>query len=216
MIASGSCDQPRQKNTQLEEKSEESITKDPLAESNEGGSFRSEEINIQITDISALHYDEQNFRLHNARNIGLIERSLEAVGGARSGVIDEDGRILAGNGLVEAATNVGIHKVKIVEVSGDEIVMVRRKGLTAEQKDQLALYDNRTTELSTWDFSKLEAEADEAFRKTLFTSSEWEHLRKEAAKLAAQAEETKPPDEFKQHDETIETQIQCPRCGYSQ
>ena len=45
-------------------------------------------------------------------------KSLEEVGAARSGVIDEDSNILAGNGTFEALSAVGIDKVRVVEASG--------------------------------------------------------------------------------------------------
>lgn len=78
-------------------------------------------------------------------------RSLEEVGAARSIVIDEDGRILAGNGTAEAAAQIGIDKVKVVEADGNTIIAVRRRGLTPAQKTALALYDNRTSDLSEFD-----------------------------------------------------------------
>src|SRR5690606_13889295 len=39
-----------------------------------------------------------------------------------------------------------------------EIIAVRRKGLTAEQKRRLAYYDNRTAELAEWDLDQLLAD----------------------------------------------------------
>ena len=68
----------------------------------------------------------------------MIQESLQQVGAARSIVIDENGVILAGNGTVEAAGQIGIDRVKIIEASGDEIIAVRRSGLTDEQKKKLA------------------------------------------------------------------------------
>jgi hypothetical protein len=104
-----------------------------------------------ITHIKDLKPDQRNARKHNARNIGMIEDALNEVGAARSIVIDEDGNILAGNGTVEAAAQAGIERVKVVEASGEEIVAVRRRGLTEKQKRRLALFDNRTAELASWD-----------------------------------------------------------------
>lgn len=80
----------------------------------------------------------------------MIADSLRAVGAARSIVIDEHDKILAGNGLCEAAAEVGITKVQVVDADGETLIAVRRTGLTPEQKTQLALYDNRTSELSAW------------------------------------------------------------------
>lgn len=104
----------------------------------------------EITHIKDLKFDGNNARLHNPRNIGMIEHSLNDVGAARSIVIDENGTILAGNGLVEAASQAGIHKVRVIQADGNEIIAVQRNNLSEEQKTLLALYDNRTSELSTW------------------------------------------------------------------
>lgn len=95
--------------------------------------------------------DSKNARKHNPRNIGMIERSLQEVGAARSIVIDEDNHILAGNGTIEAAAQAGIERVRIIEADGNEIIAVKRRGLTPTQKQRLALYDNRTAETAEWD-----------------------------------------------------------------
>src|SRR5262245_49319283 len=81
----------------------------------------------------------------------MIARSLQEIGAARSIVIDEANIILAGNGVASAAPLAGLHKVRTVEAEGDEIIAVRRRGLSAEDKAKLALYDNRAGELSAWD-----------------------------------------------------------------
>lgn len=86
----------------------------------------------------------------------MIASSLLEVGPGRSIVIDEDDRILAGNGVATAASKAGFSKVRIIEPAADEIIAVRRRGLSAEQKRKLAIYDNRTGELATWDLAQLE------------------------------------------------------------
>lgn len=95
----------------------------------------------EIKHLSDLHPDQRNARKHNPRNIGMVADSLREVGAARSGVIDEDGNILAGNGTWEALAEAGIERVKVVEADGNEWVVVRRKGLTEEQKRKLSLYE---------------------------------------------------------------------------
>jgi len=105
--------------------------------------------------IKDLKFDPTNARKHNPRNIGLIADALHEVGAARSIVIDEDDIIRAGNGTIEAAAQVGITKVKVVDADGETIIAVRRRGLTEEQKQKLALYDNRAAELAEWDVDAL-------------------------------------------------------------
>jgi len=113
-----------------------------------------------VKHIGELKPDERNPRKHNARNIGMIERSLNEVGAARSIVIDEHDTILAGNGVVEAAAQAGIERVRVVEADGNELIAVRRRGLTEEQKRKLAYYDNRTAELAEWDVEQIAADLE--------------------------------------------------------
>ena len=102
----------------------------------------------------------ENRRQHNPRNVGLIVDAMHAVGAARSIVIDENNVVLAGNATIDAAAEAGIERVRIVEADGDEVIAVRRAGLTAAQKRTLALADNRASELSTWNLDQLRADAD--------------------------------------------------------
>lgn len=104
----------------------------------------------ELTHIRDLIPDPRNARLHNPRNVGLISDSLREVGAARSIVIDDLNTVLAGNGVLEAASEAGITKVQVVDADGETIIAVRRSGLTDAQKVRLALFDNRAGDLSTW------------------------------------------------------------------
>jgi hypothetical protein len=53
--------------------------------------------------LAELTADPQNARKHGERNVGTIVSAIQEVGAARSIVIDEHGRVLAGNATVEAA-----------------------------------------------------------------------------------------------------------------
>lgn len=105
----------------------------------------------KIKALADLKPDTRNARKHNPRNIDMIQDAIQEVGVSRSGVIDEDGNILAGNGTYEALSAAGIDKVRVIETDGKEWVVVKRKGLTDQEKAKLALYDNRTAELAGWD-----------------------------------------------------------------
>jgi hypothetical protein len=104
--------------------------------------------------------DPDNRRAHNPRNVGMIVDSLHRVGTGRSIVIDEVNAVLCGNATIAAAGEAGIEHVRIVEASGHELIAVRRRGLTADQKRALALADNRAAELATWNLDQLRADAD--------------------------------------------------------
>jgi hypothetical protein len=103
---------------------------------------------LRLTD---LRPDPNNRRQHNARNVRMVASSLEQVGAARSIVLDETNTVLAGNGVTEAAAQAGITNVRIIDADGDELIAVRRRNLSPEQKRALSLFDNRAAELSTWD-----------------------------------------------------------------
>ena len=114
-----------------------------------------------MTSITSLQSDHKNARRRTDRSSDLIKESLQRYGAARSIVIDEDNRILAGNGTIEGAKAAGIKNVRIIETDGDEIIAVKRTGLTEDQKVGLALADNRTADLSEWDQEMLHQLSEE-------------------------------------------------------
>ena len=114
-----------------------------------------------MTSINNLKSDHKNARKRTDRSAALIAESLKRYGAARSIVIDEDGRILAGNGTVEGAKKAGINKVRIIEAEGDELIAVRRTGLSEDEKVGLAIADNRSSDLSEWDNEMLRQLSEE-------------------------------------------------------
>ena len=122
--------------------------------------------------IGDLTPDPKNARRHNPQNVGMIASALQEVGAARSIVVDEDGVILAGNATVEAAAQVGIERLRVIDADGDEIIAVRRTGLTPSQKVRLALFDNRAAELAEWDTEQLSALAEEVELGGVFSDSD--------------------------------------------
>jgi len=137
----------------------------------------------------------------------LIKESLQRYGAARSIVIDEDNRILAGNGTVEGARAAGITNVRIIETDGDEIIAIRRKGLSEDEKVGLALADNRTADLSEWDQEMLHRLSEQHDISTWFDNNDFESI------FASQSEQVAPQD-FDEVDENIDTEHRCPSCGY--
>ena len=152
--------------------------------------------------------DPRNARRHTERNLTQIEAALSEVGAARSIVVDEDGTILAGNATVQAAREVGITGLRIIESDGSELIAVRRTGLSPEQKRKLALYDNRTAELAEWEAGVLATLADELDLSALWDEDE----------LAAILAYANPPEvEFPAYDESAEDEVKwltCPECGH--
>ena len=114
-----------------------------------------------MTSITSLVGDHKNARRRTDRSSQLIKESLQKYGAARSIVIDEENRILAGNGTIEGAKAAGIKNVRIIETDGDEIIAVKRTGLSEDEKVGLALADNRTGDLSEWDAEMLHQLSEE-------------------------------------------------------
>jgi DNA modification methylase len=114
-----------------------------------------------MTSIKDLKSDHKNARKRTDRSAKLIAESLQRFGAARSIVIDEENRILAGNGTIEGAKAAGIKNVRVIETDGTEIIAVKRTGLSEDEKIGLALADNRTSDLSDWDKDMLQQLSEE-------------------------------------------------------
>lgn len=160
-----------------------------------------------MKSIDDLKPDHQNARKRTEKSAALIQESLKRYGAARSIVIDEDGRILAGNGTVEGAKAVGIKDLKVIEANGNEIVAIKRVGLTEEQKIGLSLADNRASDLSDWDKEMLHVLSESYDISAFFDEDE---LGEEISENI----EILPPEDFAEVDDDIDTEYKCPSCGY--
>ena len=103
--------------------------------------------------------DKRNYRKHNDRNKDLIRKSLNECGAGRSIVIDNEGEIIAGNGIYEQAKELGL-KTKIIETDGSELVVVKRTDLNTddEKRKKLAIMDNSTSDSSEFDIELLKVD----------------------------------------------------------
>ena len=114
--------------------------------------------------IKDLKFDDKNFNKHTQFGMGLIEKSLRENGAGRSILLDKDNNIIAGNGVVESAGQIGLEKIKIVETTGDEIVAVKRTDVSLNSKKgrEMALADNATASADLeWDEDLLKSEFDD-------------------------------------------------------
>jgi DNA modification methylase len=147
-----------------------------------------------MANISDLKFDHKNARKRTDSSARLIQESLQRYGAARSIVIDEENRILAGNGTIEGAKALGLTKLKVVEAAGDEIIAVRRSGLSEDDKVGLALADNRAAELSDWDAEMLQQLSEEHDIAPWFEQEDLDALLQEAEQLEP-VEGNTDPDE---------------------
>lgn len=111
-----------------------------------------------MANIKDLKFDDENFNKHTEFGMSLLEKSLQEFGAGRSVLIDKNNRIIAGNGIIEAAGNIGIEDMQIVETDGTKIIAVKRPDidLTTEKGRKMAFADNQTGAVDlSWDEEKL-------------------------------------------------------------
>ena len=83
----------------------------------------------KIKTIKDLSFDEKNINKGSEYGTALLNKSLQEVGAGRSVLADKNGVLIAGNKTIESAGQLGITKIKVVETTGDEIVVVQRTDL---------------------------------------------------------------------------------------
>lgn len=109
---------------------------------------------IKEAKISDLVFDDKNFNKHTEYGMSLIEKSIRNNGAGRSILIDKNNRIIAGNGVVENAGQIGMEDIIIVPSDGTKIVAVQRTDIDLDSKEgrEMALADNATAAVDLeWD-----------------------------------------------------------------
>ena len=119
---------------------------------------------LKQAKVSDLTFDDKNFNKHTEYGMSLIEKSLRNNGAGRSILIDKNNRIIAGNGVVETAAQIGLDDVQIVETDGTKIIAVKRTDIDLDSKQgrEMALADNATGAADLqWDAEELQKAMDE-------------------------------------------------------
>ncbi len=83
----------------------------------------------KIKSIKDLAFDDKNINKGSEFGSSLLAKSLQEVGAGRSVLADKNGVLIAGNKTVEAFGAAGNTKIKVVETTGDELVVVQRTDL---------------------------------------------------------------------------------------
>lgn len=95
--------------------------------------------------IDSLKPDPRNARLHPERNLEALRNSLRYYGQRKPIVVrKDDSRIIAGNGLWQAAKDLGWTEIAAVFVDDDDAAATG-----------YALMDNQSAILAEWDFDRL-------------------------------------------------------------
>lgn len=89
--------------------------------------------------------DPRNARLHPAVNMAAIKASIDKHGQLKP-IVAKGRRILAGNGTYLAIKELGWNAIAVAQVP---------EGMTDELAIAYALADNKTTDLSEWDFEEV-------------------------------------------------------------
>ena len=97
-------------------------------------------MNTERRKIAELKNDPANARKHSPRNLKAIRDSLDVFGQQKPIVIDSRGVVIAGNGTLEAARELGWDEIDVVITD-----------LDPAHAQAFGIADNRTAELAEWD-----------------------------------------------------------------
>lgn len=97
-------------------------------------------------EISSLFEDPKNARKHGQADLAVIAESLNEHGQQKPIIATREGKVIAGNGTLAAARDVlGWTQIAVVTYADED----------KAKQAAFAIVDNRSAELSTWDFEEL-------------------------------------------------------------
>ena len=131
----------------------------------------------------------------NEKAVEAVAKSIQAYGFKNPIIVDRNKVIIAGHTRLKAAKVIGMEKVPVIKADD----------LTEEQVKAFRLADNKTAELSEWDFGKLELELD----RIDYDSWLWKYFSDEETETKTFDAEINLSD-FS--DEEFE--YECPCCGF--
>ena len=166
-----------------------------------------DDTSISIDDVTP---DAANVRKRTERSAEVIRNSLEQFGAGRSIVMDSNGVVRAGNGTLEQAKAAGIQTVRVIETDGTELVAVKRTDLSGPEATAYAIADNRSSDLSTWEFEDLDTQLA-ALNDADFDLAGLGFDEAELAALVGVPTFGSPPPETQG---SLDTPNTCPECGY--
>lgn len=152
----------------------------------------------ELVKIEKLSPDPANVRKHSGRNIEAIKASLRRFGQQKPIVVNGDGVVIAGNGTLDAAKDLGWKEISVV-----------RSSLDGADAVAYAIADNRTAELAEWD--------DDALGILLgsFDGDVLSDLAFSNDETVSLIESTKSPSDVQEIDvDSMVFGCTCPRCGF--
>lgn len=117
----------------------------------------------EISKISDLIPDANNYNKGTEFGQGLIEKSIRKNGLGRSLLLDRNGKVIAGNKTLEGTVAAGFadEDIIVVKTDGKKLVVVQRTDLDLETRKgkEMALADNATAKANlAWDYDALGAD----------------------------------------------------------
>ena len=162
------------------------------------------EVKVEYIATSELVPYARNSRTHCDEQVAQIMGSIREFGFTNPVLIDSDCTIIAGHGRVLAATRLELENIPCIRLSH----------LTDTQRQAYVIADNQLALKASWDDELLAIELGELnaveFDLSLlgFEADELEKM------LIPKEDEQAAPEDFPEVDDDIETEHQCPKCGY--
>ncbi len=136
----------------------------------------------------------------NDKAVKYVQESINQCGYIAPIIVDEDYVVLAGHTRFKALKMLGYNAVDVVIVNG----------LTEQDKRKYRLLDNKTAELSEWDFDLLSDElAGLDFGDLDF---DWDNMGKESVD-AIDLEEAQDSNNNDEEQRNVKV-MHCPKCGF--
>lgn len=105
----------------------------------------------QMMPVEMIRPYERNAKIHSEQQVEMLRQSLRRIGFVRPLLIDSDGNLLAGHGVLMAAKAEGMQQVPCVLVDG----------LSEQERRAYVHIDNRLAEMSSWDQAVLDLDLRE-------------------------------------------------------
>jgi hypothetical protein len=104
---------------------------------------------LESVKIADLSFDSENARIHPTDNQEAIRRSLETFGQRKPIVVSSVNTVVAGNGTMQAALDLGWETITVVRIPED---------WSEDQIRAFAIADNKTTDMSKFDVAVLKSQ----------------------------------------------------------
>jgi len=157
-------------------------------------------LNIERKRVDELIPHPLNPRFHPNSQIDKIVDWLSKVGYYKSIVVQKGTNyVLAGHGVLEGLKADGYTHVDVSIVDQPD-----------KWAKALLAWDNKSTELSSWDQPNLMALEAELIEMDV----EMQELGFDDGEIDSGVKDAEAPDDFPEYDNSITTEYRCPKCGY--